>query len=224
MNEPMSKLPPPPDAAATNATAAPADGKVLPFAHSPGKVAEWVVVDYNPAVMPGAEIFLPGLWKRMHDDGTFGMFFHEGPEMNFCQFGAIIASVMDRKVQLVIGHDAEGTAIEHAGLLMLEHILYNDTVKRAVGNFLFFHEYWHRQDSLQLGHAVLNHWFGVMDFDVIAGVTPRGNRAAIAFIKRLGFQIVGDIPGFTIYDGKPCASASSFMTREMWAARTATRG
>lgn len=211
MAEPLSNLQPPDmDAIAERVRPSPVAG-----AH--GKL-EWVIVDYNPATMPGAEVFLPGLWKRMHDDGTFGMFFHEGPDMSFCQFGAILASPLDR-VQLVVGHDAQGTAVEHAGMLILAHILRNDIVKRAVGNFLFFKEYWHRHDSLELGRAVLDHWFGVMDFDVIAGVTPRLNRAAVAFIKRLGFQIMGDVPNFTMYEGKRCASASSYMTREMWAAR-----
>lgn len=179
---------------------------------------EWVIVDYNAATMPGAEVFLPGLWKRMHDDGTFKMFFHEGPEMNFCQFGAILASPSER-VQLVIGHDAEGNAKEHAGLLILTHILANDVVKRAVGNFLFFHEYWNHHATMDLGRAVLDHWFGKMEFDVIAGTTPRANRAAISFIKRLGFQIIGDIPDFTMYEGVRCASANSFMTRDMWTKR-----
>lgn len=212
MSEPLSKLKPP-DAVGATGT----DEKVIPFQKT-GKSLEWVIVDYNAVTMPGAETFLPGLWKRMHDDGTFGMFFHEGPDMNFCQFGAILASPID-KIQLVIGHDEAGTAKEHAGMLILNHILFNDVVKRAVGNFLFFHEYWNRHDTLALGQAVLDHWFGVMGFDIIAGVTPRANRAAIAFIKRIGFQIVGDVPNFTTYDGKPCASATSFMTREMWSKR-----
>lgn len=210
MAEPLSNLQPPDmsEGSAERVRPAPVNGA--------GEKREWVIVDYDAAKMPGTEVFLPGLWKRMHDDGTFNMFFHEGPEMNFCQFGAVLAAPCD-KVQLVIGHDAEGNAKEHAGVVILMHILYNDVVKRAVGNFLFFKEYWHRADSYQLGMAVLDHWFGNMKFDVIAGVTPRANRAAIQFIKRLGFQIVGDIPNFTMYEGKQCASVSSFMTREMWA-------
>jgi RimJ/RimL family protein N-acetyltransferase len=210
MAEPLSKLQPP---GGTNE----ADERVHPpqVAGAGSPKREWVIVDYNAATMPGTEIFLPGLWKRMHDDGTFNMFFHEGAEMSFCQFGALLATPVD-KVQLVIGHDENGTAVEHAGMLLLTHILYNDVVKRAVGNFLFFKEYWNRHDTQELGQAVLDHWFGVMDFDVIAGTTPRGNRAAIQFIKRLGFQIIGDIPDFTQFDGKRCASATSFMTRKMW--------
>jgi hypothetical protein len=214
MAEPLSRLQPPsPDGAEERVRPSPVHG-----ASGTGEKLEWVIVDYDAAKMPGAEIFLPGLWKRMHDDGTFAMFFHEGPEMTFVQFGGVLTSPLDR-VQLIIGHDAEGTAKEHAGLLMLNHVLVNDVVKRAVGNFMFFREYWHRHDSLEIGRAVLDHWFLNMGFDVIAGITPRANRAAIAFIKRLGFHIIGDVPEFTMYEGKRCASATSFMTREFWLKR-----
>ncbi len=208
MAEPLSRLQPP-DAGVSEERVRPS-----PVAGA-GEKLEWVLTDFDAARMPGLEIFLPGMWKRMHDDGTFGMFFHEGPEMSFVQFGAILASPAD-KVQLIIGHDANGDAKEHAGMVILNHVFVNDQVKRAVGNFMFFREYWHRHDSMELGRAVMDHWFLTMGFDVIAGLTPRANRAAIQFIKRLGFQVVGDVPGFTTYEGKPSASVTSFMTREMW--------
>jgi hypothetical protein len=207
MSEPLSKLTPP-DGTEERVRPAPVVGAGI-------EKREWVITDFDATKMPGTEIFLPGLWKRMHDDGTFGMFFHEGPDMSFIQFGAVLTNPGSR-IQVIVGHDAEGNAKEHAGMLMLDHILMNDTVKRAVGNFLFFKEYWHRHDSLEIGHAVMAHWFFNMGFDVIAGITPRANRAAIAFIKRLGFQVVGDIPDFTTYDGKVSASATSFMTKDMW--------
>jgi len=210
MAEPLSRLQPP-DAGVSEERVRPS-----PVAGAVGgEKLEWVLTDFDAARMPGLEIFLPGMWKRMHDDGTFGMFFHEGPEMSFVQFGAILASPAD-KVQLIIGHDANGDAKEHAGMVILNHVFVNDQVKRAVGNFMFFREYWHRHDSMELGRAVMDHWFLTMGFDVIAGLTPRANRAAIQFIKRLGFQVVGDVPNFTVYEGKPSASVTSFMTREMW--------
>jgi len=212
MAEPLSRLQPPDQIGVSEERVRPS-----PVAGAAGgeKKLEWVITDFDAARMPGLEIFLPGMWKRMHDDGTFGMFFHEGPEMSFVQFGAILASPAD-KVQLIIGHDANGDAKEHAGMVILNHVFVNDQVKRAVGNFMFFREYWHRHDSMELGRAVMDHWFLTMGFDVIAGLTPRANRAAIQFIKRLGFQVVGDVPNFTVYEGKPSASVTSFMTREMW--------
>lgn len=210
MAEPLSYLNPPED-------------RVRPVpVNGAGKKLEWMLVDYDAAKMPGSEVFLPGLWKRMHDDGTFNMFCHELPDMNFMQFVNVLTTKSYCRIQLVIGHDEEGTAKEHAGIVILDNILYNDHTKRAMGNFAFFKEYWHRNDSLQLGKAVMDHWFNNMKFDVISGLTPRNNRAAISFIKRLGFQILGDLPTFTTYEHKVSNSAISFMTAEMWMAKRET--
>lgn len=218
--EPVRRIPPPPDVATQQEEIVREEERVRPpkVAGARPSRLEWVVSDLDMKVAPHMEVFMPGLWKRMHDDDTFKMFFHEGPEMSFVQFGAALTNPLER-LQIVVGHDADGTAKEHAGLLILNHILVTEKVKRAVGNFLFFREYWNRHDTDDLARAVLNHWFGVLDFDVISGITPRQNRAAIQFIKRAGFQIVGDVPMFTTYDGEPSASAVSYMTRKMWQER-----
>src|SRR5215472_13436469 len=109
MTEPLSKLTPPSDIRV--------DG---PMTQSKGPQhtprLEWVVSDLNLMTMPFTEQFLPGIWKRMHDDDTFGMFFHEGPDMTFGQFLQSIASP-GQIIQIVCGHDKDGNAKEHAGLL-----------------------------------------------------------------------------------------------------------
>lgn len=201
-------LPPPPPAS----TSEPIE---MPTPVAADQKREWSIIDYDPKVMPGTEVFLPGLWERMHRDGTFEMFYHEGPNMNFTQFGASLASA-DKRVQLVLGYDSEGNATEHAGLVILTDILDCPQTKRAAGNFMFFKEYWNRSDSLALGTAVIRHWFEEMKFDVIFGVTPKQNRAAIMFIHRLGFQQVGEIPAFTIYKGQRCPAVINCMTKERW--------
>lgn len=177
---------------------------------------EWMIVDYTPQTFAGGEVFLPGMWKRMHDDETFGMFFHEGPEMNFWQFVALLSDPV-RRVQLIIGHDEKGTAIEHAGFVILDNILLNEQLRRAMGNFVFFKEYWNRHDSLDIGWAVLNNWFGAYKADTITGITPEVNVPALRFVKRLGFVESGRIPNFTIAGGV-CAGVFTYMTREMWKA------
>lgn len=215
-HEPLSRLKPPDQLDTVHDVGEPTDI----VAATPGEKPrlEWTVTDLDLKSAPHTEVFLPGLWKRMHDDGTFKMFFHEGPDMTFWQFVAAL-SLPTERVQIVVGHDTDGTAKEHAGLLLLNHLCLTGKVKRAVGNFLFFREYWNRHDTADLARAVFNHWYGVMDFDVIVGITPRQNKAAIQFIKRIGFQIVGDVPMFTSYEGEPSASAISYMTRAQWRKR-----
>ena len=208
MTEPLSKLTPPSDIRV--------DG---PMTQSKGPQhtprLEWVVSDLNLMTMPITEQFLPGIWKRMHDDDTFGMFFHEGPDMTFGQFLQSIASP-GQIIQIVCGHDKDGNAKEHAGLLMLNHMILHDKVKRAAAHFCFFREYWNRHDSADIAFAAMQNWFDVKGFDTLVGTIPKQNRSANQFVKRCGWQVLGDVPMFTIYQGEPSAATVSYMTRSMW--------
>lgn len=69
---------------------------------------------------------------------------------------------------------------------------------RAFGHFCFFKEVWGTR-SLEMGKAVLKYWFSFPGndgplFDIILGMTPGGNKKALGFITRLGFERVGEIP------------------------------
>ena len=205
MSEPMSKLRPPGD-----------NGGVAEHVHEVRKSRlEWVVVDLDLRVANGGETFLPGLWRRMHEDGTFSMFFHEGPESNFYNFMSML-STLGEMLQLIVGHDEQGNAVEHAGFTLLRNVLQHEKCRRALGNFCFFKEYWNRHDSRDLGMTVLRDWFETKQADTIAGTTPSANHAALRFIKRLGFRVIGEVPSFTLYQGEQCASVVSYMTKEMY--------
>jgi RimJ/RimL family protein N-acetyltransferase len=214
--EPLSRLRPPDSIDDVTVQEERTRPPAVPGAHGHGAL-EWTVTSFDPLTSPHTETFLPGMWKRMHDDGTFAMFFHEAaPEMTFGQFCAALAQ---QQVYLVMGHDNAKGTYEHAGFVSLTNIFLHERVKRATGNFCFFHEYWNRHDTLAMARAVLDAWFGVLDADCITGVTPRQNRAAIAFVKRIGFTVVGDIPQFTTYENEPSAAAISYMTKTMWRKR-----
>lgn len=202
------RIPPPPDGVVSI-------DEARTKAATSGPKREWMLVDYTPQTFAGGEVFLPGMWERMHKDGTFELFFHEGPEMNFWQFVALL-SEPSRKVQLVMGHNEKGDFVEHAGMVILDQILHTDFLRRVVGNFVFFKEYWNRHDSLDIGWAVLNHWFGKLDADNITGVTPETNRPALLFVKRLGFVEAARIPDFTVFGPAACAGVFTYMTRQMW--------
>lgn len=68
----------------------------------------------------------------------------------------------------------------------------------ALGNFALLKTVWGAR-AIEIGEMVLNLWFhmehgGEMLWQTIGGVTPSANRRAIAFIRRLGFTLVGEIP------------------------------
>lgn len=50
--------------------------------------------------------------------------------------------------------------------------------------------------------------------DVLFGTTPVPNRAAIAFAKKLGFEMSGPIPHYTLWKGRPAAVMVSTLSRE----------
>lgn len=54
--------------------------------------------------------------------------------------------------------------------------------------------YRHPVVSLQLGHILIRHFFEQMEFHMLEGRTPVGNRAGVRYALRLGFQPVATIP------------------------------
>jgi hypothetical protein len=54
--------------------------------------------------------------------------------------------------------------------------------------------------AIQVANYILSYWFnlksgnGEMIFDTLVGITPRDHEKALAFIQKIGFQIVGAIP------------------------------
>jgi hypothetical protein len=52
--------------------------------------------------------------------------------------------------------------------------------------------------------------------DAVGGVTPAPNRAALLFSRKLGFTVVGPLPGGTVWNGELCDVYLSSMTKQMW--------
>lgn len=55
------------------------------------------------------------------------------------------------------------------------------------------------------------------DTEVLYGCTPVPNRAAVAYLKRIGFSFARDqLEIYCSWKGKPCSAVISWMTREKW--------
>lgn len=81
-----------------------------------------------------------------------------------------------------------------AGFSWLSHLQRN----WALGNFALYRSVWGPK-STEIGKTMLNLWFhmehqGRLCWQTIGGITPSENRRAIAYIRRLGFTIIGEIP------------------------------
>lgn len=73
-----------------------------------------------------------------------------------------------------------------------------------------------KYNRIKAGKVVLDYWFafkredGSDLFDVLLGRTPASLRAAVSFIRKLGFKVIGQIP--KIYAGQ--GAVISFLLRE----------
>lgn len=161
------------------------------------------------------EIVLPLIYRQLKEEGIFEMFFHDFPQLTFGQFVNVL-SKPDEQVHAVCVMDGDKIT-DLAAIAMLTDIRVTDHVKRALGNFLLFKNYWHGEDSTRVGGVILDSWFQYLD--TIAGVTPEKNERALRFVQHMGFIRIGVIPGFASYRGETCGSVATYLTRRNWMAR-----
>ncbi len=161
------------------------------------------------------EIVLPLIWKQMHEEGIWEMFFHDFPELNFGAFVRVMSEPLEQVHAVCL---MEGDAItDICAIAMLTDIRQTDLVKRALGNFLLFKNYWASADNTRIGALILDAWFS--ELETIAGVTPEKNIRALRFIEHMGFEKLGVVPGFSSYRGETCGSVVTHMTRRAWLQR-----
>lgn len=67
-----------------------------------------------------------------------------------------------------------------------------------------------------LTQMMLEWIFTELDLDLVLALSPAPNRAAIRFIRRLGFELFGPIPDSVGWMGKPAASYQAALTRKRW--------
>lgn len=158
------------------------------------------------------EIILPVLWKQMHDEGSFEMFFHDFPALTFGQFVRLL-SEPNEEVHAVCAMEGD-TIMDVAAIAMLTDIRITGEIRRALGNFLLFKKYWDSEQSTKIGLQILDGWFAHLD--TVAGVTPVTNERALRFAHKMGFVSVGVLPDFASYRGAPCGSMITFQTKKMW--------
>lgn len=177
------------------------------------------VVPCRADLVANGEVMLPGLWKQLHDEGVFDMFFHDRPDLTFGQFVAALSDPAE-SLNAVVELDPTGNIVALAALSLLTQIFTTPLVRKGMGNFLLFKKYWDHRESTVIGKIILSNWFGdtELNLGVVAGVTPKLNRAALSFVHRMGFKSCGEIPDFCSYLGELCPGVVTRMTRAEWLA------
>lgn len=79
-------------------------------------------------------------------------------------------------------------------------------------------------EALQAGRIMLDYSFDVLGVDFLFGTTPRSNRAALAYAKRLGLRMYEPVENFCTYLGKVDACVTSSISKEDWHERSKKEG
>lgn len=169
--------------------------------------------------MPFGEVILPGLWKRLHDEGSFEMFFHDCPDLTFGGFVSALSRPEEQvhAVCLMDGPGDNAQVIDTAAIAMVTDIRISEKVKRGLANFILMQAYWGAEDAEKIGMVILDAWF--RELTVIAGLTPHTNERALRYAQHMGFRIVGRLPQFVTYRGEVCDAVITGQTRSEWMER-----
>ena len=158
------------------------------------------------------------LWLRLRRENIFETLFHDFPDMNFATFVREFSQAGLSWNGMVVRRKGD-EVVEHMGVFSLSQMVRSERLKRALASFALFRDYWNQRDSDEAGHAGIAYAFDVVGLDVLGGVTPKANRAALSFIHRLGFESVGEVPGFVLYNGERTSAVVSYLDATKWRLR-----
>jgi RimJ/RimL family protein N-acetyltransferase len=114
------------------------------------------------------------------------------------------------------------TDVEMAGIGWLSSISGQPGTRKAEVGYVMFRKFQDRKTPLEAIGLLVDYCFDVQEMDLLVGTTPEKNRAAVAFVRKLGFQVLPLIPKFCMFNGEPCGAYLSYLTREIWHGRTTT--
>lgn len=90
-----------------------------------------------------------------------------------------------------------------AGIAWLTNIEDCESLRKGIGSFAFLKDYWHPPITQVFGDICMSQWFTVVGLTLVYGITPKPNRMAQQYCKRLGFTYLPcDIPGFVSFNGE----------------------
>jgi RimJ/RimL family protein N-acetyltransferase len=190
------------------------ESAVKEFEYSRGNL---LLTAYSPKVGLLQEDALIHLYKRLKEEGLWDIVFHESHDLSMLEFMNYFSKPTCLLQILCIVKD--GVIVDFAGMAWVSEIsTCAGAMTRALGSFLFFKLYQKPMYTDQFAEIILGYWFEKLGLDVIVGVTPEPNRAALVYVKRAGFTEVGRIPGYTTFNGEAVSAVITAMTKQQYKA------
>jgi hypothetical protein len=162
---------------------------------------------------PLREEALIDLYKRLKAEDLWDIVFHEDAGVTLLKFMNFFSNGNALLQILTIVNDQD--FIEPIGMSWVADITTcAGILTRGVGSFLFFKNYQKPMYTDQFSEMILEYWFEVLGLDVILGVTPEPNRAALIYVKRAGLKEIGRLPNYTTFRGEVVTGIVSSLTKQ----------
>jgi hypothetical protein len=173
-----------------------------------------LLLPYIPDKFEFKEDTLVEVYNKLKKEDLFSIVFHDNPKLDLNSFIKFFSSpvvTLSFFCQIVDGVE------DLSGMCWLsDSYTAEDKVKKANGNFVFFRKYQLPNITKEFGEMALEFWLNVMSYNIITGITPALNRAALIYIKRLGFIEAGRISNYVTYNGNICDGVITYISKERY--------
>jgi len=174
-----------------------------------------MILPYTPGVGVYTEDALIQLYQRLKKEGLFEIVFHEQPNMPLLQFMNFFSG--PNTLLQILSTVKDNQVVDTVGMTWLTDLsTCSGLMQKAIASFVFFKDYQSPMYTDQLAKIVLEYWFDWLKLDIIIGMTPETNRAALLYAKRIGLKEIGRIPSFTTLSGEIVGGVVTYMTKDQY--------
>ena len=172
-----------------------------------------ILAPYDAKVANLPEEALITLYNRLKSENLWDIVFHEDTNVTLLKFMNYFSNGQ-ALLQLLVVTDNKGEYIP-AGLAWVSDIVVcSGIMMKGVGSFVFFKDFQKPMYTDQFSEMILDYWFNQLGLDLVVGVTPEPNRAAMLYVKRSGFKEVGLVPRYTTFKGAVVDGIVTAMTKD----------
>ncbi len=171
----------------------------------------------NLIVAPGIpDRMLAHHYERFEREGLLPLIFHEGQQSLF----GFLKEYLNPNTYTLGAYVVTDSGWAAAGMGWINRLApVGDRFVQADVGHAFFREHWHGNRAVRCAQMMIEWGWDNLQIDVLRGVTPAANRAAVIFAHKLKFQVVGPVEAGCDWQGQLAPAHISTMSRQMWAGR-----
>ncbi len=161
------------------------------------------------------ESLMATAYLLMEKDELLDTVFYEGVP-TITQFIGYLQRKESRYIGCFVRPTLDNAPVELAGVGWLWDVRGPVGGVRAECGMVFFRKWQRSHIPEELTVKIIDYAFGPCNCDVLYGVTPVPNRAAVIFSKRMGFHQTEPLPKYGSWHGEPADAILSYLTKENW--------